>query len=280
MKPEYFGRKELYDVINYTRIFVFVQLVNFTICGLAYNIFYIYPAVEKRKTYEHEALFCSVEIGIYFNLITGGILYLMFLLFLLVIILINIFQKLSEDLQLLKMYHPNLETELEVIMTQHNALWDYVKQFNGPFNYVLTILYSCLIAGTSLLYYVMMFLKMEFALRVFICIIIFTVSFICISVGFLPSAFTSTMQTSFQDIRRFAECDLKLEQKLKIWEGIFMFIYQRFLRCYQEVSSQDVQHSLFCVFESVKFEDRFHEEILLLLRFELKNLFFEFNFIS
>ncbi|XP_023242933.1 uncharacterized protein LOC111641056 isoform X2 [Centruroides sculpturatus] len=216
MKPEYFGRKELYDVINYTRIFVFVQLVNFTICGLAYNIFYIYPAVEKRKTYEHEALFCSVEIGIYFNLITGGILYLMFLLFLLVIILINIFQKLSEDLQLLKMYHPNLETELEVIMTQHNALWDYVKQFNGPFNYVLTILYSCLIAGTSLLYYVMMFLKMEFALRVFICIIIFTVSFICISVGFLPSAFTSTMQTSFQDIRRFAECDLKLEQKLKI----------------------------------------------------------------
>ncbi|XP_023242944.1 uncharacterized protein LOC111641063 [Centruroides sculpturatus] len=38
----------------------------------------------------------------------------------------------------------------------------------------------------------------------------------CVLVGFLASAFTSSMQTSFQDIRRFAQCDLKLEQKLKI----------------------------------------------------------------
>ncbi|XP_023219643.1 uncharacterized protein LOC111621671 isoform X1 [Centruroides sculpturatus] len=215
-KPEYFRRKELYDMINYTRIIFSVLLVTFIISSLLLNIFYFYPAVEEGKTYEHEALFCSVEIGLYINLSAGGILYLMYLLFLLAIILMNIFQKLSEDLQLLNMNHSNLETELELIMTQHNELWDYVKQMNGPFNYVLTILYSCLIALTSLLNYILIFSKMKFELRVLMCIHCAAMSFTCILVGFLVSAFTSAMQTSFQDIRRFAQCDLKLEQKLKI----------------------------------------------------------------
>ncbi|XP_067118153.1 uncharacterized protein [Centruroides vittatus] len=57
---------------------------------------------------------------------------------------------------------------------------------------------------------------MKFALKILICIICAVMSFICVLVGFLASAFTSIMQTSFQDIRRFAQCDLKLEQKLKI----------------------------------------------------------------
>ncbi|XP_067120973.1 uncharacterized protein [Centruroides vittatus] len=101
-------------------------------------------------------------------------------------------------------------------MTQHNELWNYVKQVNGPFNYVLTILYSAIITETSLIYYVLIFSKMEFALKVFICIICLAITFGCVLVGFLLSTFTSIMQTSFQDIRRFAQCDLKLEQKLKI----------------------------------------------------------------
>ncbi|XP_023242943.1 uncharacterized protein LOC111641062 [Centruroides sculpturatus] len=57
---------------------------------------------------------------------------------------------------------------------------------------------------------------MEFALRLYMCINYATVLLICVLVGFLLSTFTSTMQTSFQDIRRFAQCDLKFEQKLKI----------------------------------------------------------------
>ncbi|XP_023219644.1 uncharacterized protein LOC111621671 isoform X2 [Centruroides sculpturatus] len=57
---------------------------------------------------------------------------------------------------------------------------------------------------------------MEFALRLYMCISSAAISLGCVLVGVLLSAFTSTMQTSFQDIRRFAQCDLKLEQKLKI----------------------------------------------------------------
>ncbi|XP_067118135.1 uncharacterized protein [Centruroides vittatus] len=114
------------------------------------------------------------------------------------------------------MNHPNLETELEEIMTQHNELWNYVKQLNGPFNYVLTILYGSLLTETSLLYYILIYSKTEFALKIIIFIICAGLSVICFFVGFLASAFTSAMQTSFQDIRRFAQCDLKLEQKLKI----------------------------------------------------------------
>ncbi|XP_067118139.1 uncharacterized protein [Centruroides vittatus] len=114
------------------------------------------------------------------------------------------------------MNHPNLETELEEIMTQHNELWNCVKQLNGPFNYVLTILYGSLLTETSLLYYVLIYSKMEFALKIIIFILCAELSVICVIAGFLASAFTSTMQTSFQDIRRFAQCDLKLEQKLKI----------------------------------------------------------------
>ncbi|XP_023242930.1 uncharacterized protein LOC111641055 [Centruroides sculpturatus] len=129
----------------------------------------------------------------------------------------KIFQKLSKDLQLIKVNHPNLETELKVIMTQHNELWDNVKQLNvkqlnSPFNYVLIILYGSLLMESSLLFHVNIFSKLKFAFRVFICIISPAVSFTCILVGFSASAFTS----NFQDIRRFAQYHLKLEQKLKI----------------------------------------------------------------
>ncbi|XP_023241552.1 uncharacterized protein LOC111639820 isoform X2 [Centruroides sculpturatus] len=114
------------------------------------------------------------------------------------------------------MNHPNLETELEIIMTQHNELWDCFNQWNGPFNYAFTVMYSYLITQTSLLYYVLIYSKMEFAVTVLFSTVCAALSCGCILVGFLLSTFTSIMQTSFQDIRRFAQCDLKLEQKLKI----------------------------------------------------------------
>ncbi|XP_023218579.1 uncharacterized protein LOC111620819 [Centruroides sculpturatus] len=57
---------------------------------------------------------------------------------------------------------------------------------------------------------------MKFALKLIFSSLCLSFTFLCIVTGFLFSAFTSTMQTSFQDIRRFAGCDLKLEQKLKI----------------------------------------------------------------
>ncbi|XP_023242936.1 uncharacterized protein LOC111641058 isoform X2 [Centruroides sculpturatus] len=154
MKSEYFGRKKLHNVINYTRIFVIFLLVTFTICGIALNIFYLYPAIEKEKTYEHEALFCSVEIEAIGRSATT--------------------KNVSSE------FGNGIRTE------------------------------------TSLLNYILTFSKMEFALTLYVCITYAAILFTCVLVGFLASAFTSTMQTSFQDIRRFAQCDLKLEQKLKI----------------------------------------------------------------
>ncbi|XP_023213347.1 uncharacterized protein LOC111616154 isoform X2 [Centruroides sculpturatus] len=105
-------------------------------------------------------------------------------------------------------------------MAQHDELWRFTDHLNGPFNYVLTILYGILLLETSLLYFALIFSKMKFALKLFYSSMCLSFTFLCIVAGFLFSAFTSTMQTSFQDIRRFAGCDLKLEQKLKMGSSL------------------------------------------------------------
>ncbi|XP_023233792.1 uncharacterized protein LOC111633457 isoform X3 [Centruroides sculpturatus] len=125
-------------------------------------------------------------------------------------------KKISEDLYVLRKDNPNLELELEEIMAQHHEIWSYTNQLNGPFNYVLTILYATLLTETCLLYFIAIFSKVEFALKVFIFLICALITFLCVLVGFLMSVFTSNMQTSFQDTRIFADCDLSLEQKLKM----------------------------------------------------------------
>ncbi|XP_023221402.1 uncharacterized protein LOC111623163 [Centruroides sculpturatus] len=69
---------------------------------------------------------------------------------------------------------------------------------------------------TCLMYFVFNFSKLKFELKIFFSLMCAILTFVCILIGFSLSVFTSSMQTSFQDIGRFADCDLGLEQKLKI----------------------------------------------------------------
>ncbi|XP_067128055.1 uncharacterized protein [Centruroides vittatus] len=77
-------------------------------------------------------------------------------------------------------------------------------------------MYVTLLMETNLMYFIFNFSEVKFELKVLFSLLCATLTFVCILIGFLLSAFTSAMQTSFQDIRRFAECDLELEQNLKI----------------------------------------------------------------
>ncbi|XP_067126196.1 uncharacterized protein [Centruroides vittatus] len=146
----------------------------------------------------------------------GGFIYVYFFVVLLLLTLIDAFENVSEDLYVLNKGNSNLHSELERIMTQHDELWRFTSHLNGPFNYVLTILYGILLSETSLMYFAFIFSEFKFALKLFFSSLCVSFTFLCIVTGFLFSAFTSTMQTSFQDIRRFAGCDFTLEQKLKI----------------------------------------------------------------
>ncbi|XP_067118160.1 uncharacterized protein [Centruroides vittatus] len=215
-KSNYLWQNELFSIINYTRIAAAILTIIITLWLQLLNIFFFYHDVKRRELFKHEALFCSIEVGIWMTLMSGGLVYLCSFLFLLAVSLTKAFQKVSEDLYLLTNDNTNLELELEEIMAQHHAIWTYTNQLNGLFNYVLTILYAALLTETCLLYFIAIFSKMKFALKMFICLICVVISFGCILVGFLMSIFTSNMQTSFQDIRRFADCDLSLELKLKM----------------------------------------------------------------
>ncbi|XP_067123219.1 uncharacterized protein [Centruroides vittatus] len=171
---------------------------------------------EEKRIIQDESIFCSIQVGIWMTVITGGIVYLAFFINLIIVTLTTAFQNVSEELYILTKDNANLNLELEEIMAQHHEIWTYTNQLNGPFNYVLTIVYAALLTETSLLYFIAIFSKMEFALKVFIFLICALITFGCIVFAFLMSVLTSNMQTSFQDIRRFADCDLSLKQKLKM----------------------------------------------------------------
>ncbi|XP_023210787.1 uncharacterized protein LOC111613672 [Centruroides sculpturatus] len=66
------------------------------------------------------------------------------------------------------------------------------------------------------MYYILLFTNSNLVIRLIYLLFVVLHSILCILVGYSCSTFTSTMQTSFQDIRRFSEFDLSLEQKLKI----------------------------------------------------------------
>ncbi|XP_023233791.1 uncharacterized protein LOC111633457 isoform X2 [Centruroides sculpturatus] len=212
----YFRDNQLFSIINYTGIVAMTKTIILTLWLQLLNVFYFYHGLKKRESFKFEALFCSIEAGIWMNLMSGGLPYLGFFLFLFVVSLTKEFQKISEDLYVLRKDNPNLELELEEIMAQHHEMWSYTNQLNGPFNYVVTILYATLLTETCLLYFIAIFSKVEFALKVFIFLICALMTFLCVLVGFVMSVFTSNMQTSFQDTRIFADCDLSLEQKLKM----------------------------------------------------------------
>ncbi|XP_023231183.1 uncharacterized protein LOC111631211 [Centruroides sculpturatus] len=53
-------------------------------------------------------------------------------------------------------------------------------------------------------------------MRFIVLMFVILLKIVCLIMGYEGSTLTSTMQTSFQDIRRFSACDLSFEQKLKI----------------------------------------------------------------
>ncbi|XP_067122977.1 uncharacterized protein [Centruroides vittatus] len=57
---------------------------------------------------------------------------------------------------------------------------------------------------------------MNFIIRIIFLLSAFILLFGCLIIAYLLSRFTAAMQNNFQDIRRFADCNLTLEQKLKI----------------------------------------------------------------
>ncbi|XP_023229585.1 uncharacterized protein LOC111629887 [Centruroides sculpturatus] len=180
------------------------------------NVFLMYPSIENRKKFQYEALFCSMEVGIWICIFVGGFIHFTYLLNLIVIIVMKLFKNVSDDLYFVEKDDDDLRLKLHVTMIQHAELWNFTTQFNGVFNYPLTILYGCFLVETSLLYYITAFVEMEFTCKVLACILncLFTCG--CLLMGFCLSTFTSIIQTSFQDIGRFVDCDLSLEEKLKI----------------------------------------------------------------
>ncbi|XP_023241677.1 uncharacterized protein LOC111639945 [Centruroides sculpturatus] len=168
------------------------------------------------ESYTYEPLFCCIEVGLAGTFLVGGIMYLSLFIILLMYTLMKVFEKVSENLYLLKKNSPNLKSELEKIIIQHDELWNFANQLNGPFNDILTILYGTLLMETSLLYFLFSVILNDFWIRMICSTLCASFTFYCTVLGFLFSAFTSTMQTSFQDIRRFADCNLRLEEKLKI----------------------------------------------------------------
>ncbi|XP_067118981.1 uncharacterized protein [Centruroides vittatus] len=212
----FFPRQELRDKIHsHRKIAVFI-VIFMTIVIQVLNVFVMYPSIENRKKFQYEALFCSMEVGIWICIFVGGFIHFTYLLNLIVITVMKLFKNVSDDLYFVEKNDDDLRLKLRVTMTQHAELWNFTTQFNGVFNYPLAILYGCFLVETSLLYYITAFVEMEFICKVLAYIIncLFTCG--CLLMGFRLSTFTSIMQTSFQDIRRFADCDLSLEEKLKI----------------------------------------------------------------
>ncbi|XP_023219663.1 uncharacterized protein LOC111621687 [Centruroides sculpturatus] len=215
--PKFFLDKKLYEKFDRAEKIVLFIIIFLTIAMQLANILLFYPALEKGKQFSNEAFYCCIEVGIWICVIIGGIVHLVYVIILLVITFMKSFQKLSENLYLLKENDRNLYSELEKIMAQHAELWDFIStEFNNRFVYPLTVLYSCLITETSLVYYITASVDTNILLRTILCIISCLVTYVCVLIGFFYSIFTSAMQTSFQDIRRFADCNLTLEQKLNV----------------------------------------------------------------
>ncbi|XP_023239352.1 uncharacterized protein LOC111637978 [Centruroides sculpturatus] len=198
-------------------------VILFTIIFQIVNLNVYYPAFEKKQYFHFEALMCTVEFGFVTTIIIGGVAHALLLIGMVICVSYTEFEELCSEFCIIRSSDRNLRRKLQDLMNRHQDLWTFINQWNTKFSIVSGVFYFGIIWGTSFLYYAYFYIHMHEFLRIWIFMLMITLSFICIICCCFLCCIAFTMQSGFQDIRRFVNCDLNLRQKLKVLNFIKRF---------------------------------------------------------
>ncbi|XP_067123127.1 uncharacterized protein [Centruroides vittatus] len=178
--------------------------------------FTIYNAFQTGYYSFYKVLFCNIQTGIGTVYGIVGFIYNCIIIGIIIYTIITSFIHLSKQHSLLQRNNRHLSYEIESIIISHDQLWTFTNHVNNAHNLSYFVNYFSILLETCLAIYSLLFIKMNYALTLVFLIVALALCIGCLIVAYLLSRCTAAMQNNFQDIGKFADCNLTLEQKLII----------------------------------------------------------------
>ncbi|XP_023241595.1 uncharacterized protein LOC111639879 [Centruroides sculpturatus] len=203
-------------IINIVSIFQIVSSCIMIITMQTIIVLIIYYAFQTGYYSFYEVVFCNIQTGIGTIYGIGGFIHNCIIIGIIIYIIIISFINLSKQHLLLQRNNRHLSHEIESIIISHDQLWTFTSHVNNAHNLSYFVNYFSILLETCLAIYSLLFIKMNYAVTLVFFIVALVLCIGCLVVAYLLSRCTAAMQNNFQDIRRFADCNLALEQKLKI----------------------------------------------------------------
>ncbi|XP_023238226.1 uncharacterized protein LOC111637050 [Centruroides sculpturatus] len=177
---------------------------------------FFYFAFEAGYNSYYEAILCNVTTGLAITYLSAGQQSMVHIFIFVVTIIKTGFLSLSKELLLINKNGRNLFYQIESLILCHDQLWLFINHTNKVYGVTFLVNYFVLMFLTCLFIYNLLFIKMHTIATLLFLFNTAVLGGACLIVAFLLSGFVAAMQNGFQDIRKFANCRLELEEKLKV----------------------------------------------------------------
>lgn len=215
IKSSYEGELQWTEQRNhYMLIFLSLYFVFIVVWSFLTN--FVYSRLKGRNVSQGETVCCTIWNSIWFFYANGQILSVLACSFITLMIVGKRLIHLSNELAEKRSDNLFLKIYLEDLIDRHSEIWEFFQHINTQWEFFMPVLYTIFMNFSSILLYAIIFLKMNFVMRICISLLSALVLSLCVCVSWALSYLTSLLYDNFVSVNRFSESNLKFEYKFKV----------------------------------------------------------------
>lgn len=213
LKISYKDEMKWIEKIQYYMLFFLSVYLQFTV---VWSFLTVLVYSKLRNAGETEAMLCTLWLSTWFFYANGQVVSLLAHSSVVLLIIGKRLIHLSNELAEKRSNDRSLKMYLEDLIDDHSEIWEFFQHVNDRWEFFMPMLYAMFMNISSFVLYAVIFIKMDFALKLSFAFLATFTPLLCVFTSWTMCVLTSLLYDNFIAVSKFSESNLKLEYKYKV----------------------------------------------------------------